>query len=281
VSRGRRRLGLALPGALPGPVHFGPGSGSVRLGSGGVRWRRCDCERVPDFDRPTVPPPLGRRGSEPADIAFVCDDSGSTGSSDPNGYRYTAGRRITNLLIDGIGGDVLDDRIAILHFADRPTPWLPLTRLRTKSERARVRRALQPLSGGGTQIVPAIGRAGKLLGRSNDGRLKVSLLFTDGESGETAEELRRAVDGLPIGSVHVVVLGDQLPDQWHDVPVGSVTALTELRTADDVEWVLARALYRSLSLEWAGPTSPPGRAVPTYPSFIPRALAQDLQEETS
>jgi hypothetical protein len=229
----------------------------VRLASGRVRLRFRDRERVPDLDRPTVPPPIGRRGSDPADICIPIDDSGSTGGTDPNGYRYTAGRRIMNLLVEGIGGDRLDDRIAVVHFADQPTPWLPLTGLRSKGERARIRQVLQPLTGGGTQIVPAIERAGKLFGRSTDGRLKVCLLFTDGESGETAEQLRRAVEKLPTGSVHVVVLGDQLPDQWHDVPVGSVTALPELHTADDVEWVLARALYRSLSLEWRGPAFPP------------------------
>ncbi len=138
----------------------------------------------------------------------------------------------------------------------RSDPKRPLTGLRAKPDRLRVRRTLQPLTGGGTNIVPALDRAGKLLGREGE-RAQIVLLFSDGESGETAAELREVVAHLPVGCVHVVVLGDELPAQWLDVPVGSVTALTELRTADDVEWVLARALYRSLSLEWAGPHWPP------------------------
>ncbi|HEY1740957.1 MAG TPA: vWA domain-containing protein [Acidimicrobiia bacterium] len=142
------------------------------------------------------------------------------------------------------------------HFADQADPWLPLTRLQSKPDRQRVRRALQPLTGGGTSIVPALERASQLLGTRSD-RLQIVLLFSDGESGESTSALSDAVSTLPVGGVHVVVLGDALPAQWLDVPVSSVTALTDLQTADDFEWVLARALYRSLSLEWAGPTTPP------------------------
>lgn len=250
-------FGLARPAVLPGPVHYGPAGGGIQLSLRRVeftRWRR---ERVPDLDRPTVPHPVGHRGDSPADIVGVVDDSGSTAGTDHNGYRYVAFRRIVNLLADGINGDELDDRIAVVHFADRPEPWLPLTGVRSRSDRDRVRRALQPLTGGGTSIVPALDRAAKLLGNERDDRIQVVLLFTDGESGESAAELRHAVEQLPIGCVHVVVLGNELPSQWLDVPVGSVTALTELRTADNVEWVLARALYRSLSLAWYGPTRPP------------------------
>ena len=105
-------------------------------------------------------------------------------------------------------------------------------------------------------IAPAIQRSGHLLGQPR-GRIPVMLLFTDGESGETADELSRVVTKLPIGCVHVVVFGDRLPDQWRDVPAGSVTALSDLRTPEDFEWVLGRALYRSLSLEGAGPERPP------------------------
>jgi hypothetical protein len=56
--------------------------------------------------------------------------------------------------------------------------------------------------------------------------------------------------------VHVVALGDNLPAQWLDVPVGSVTALTHLDNPAEVEWVMARAVYRSLSLGWSGPEHP-------------------------
>src|SRR5437879_1548451 len=102
----RRRqnvVGLAQPGTLPGPIHLRPRSGSVGLALSRIRLPKWDRERVSDLDRPTVPPPQGRRGDDPADIALVVDDSGSTAGTDSHGYRYVALRRIVNLLADGIG----------------------------------------------------------------------------------------------------------------------------------------------------------------------------------
>jgi hypothetical protein len=187
---------------------------------------------------------------------FVIDDSGSTASTDPNGHRYTAARRILNLLTEGIGGPKLDDRIGVVHFADYPRPCLPLTPIKTKPPRVLIRQALRQLTGGGTAIVPPLQLVSRMLARGNEA--KAVVLFTDGESAESAAQLADVVSGLPIGSLHVVALGEELPAQWLDVPVASVTALTSLETPDEVEWVMARALYRSLSLTWPpGPGRPP------------------------
>lgn len=93
----RRRptsVGLGRPGSL-----FGPSLGRpeglkawVRLGWFS-KWRSRKEEAVPDLDRPTVPAPIGRRGSTLARIGLVIDDSGSTAGTDPNGWRYGAALR--------------------------------------------------------------------------------------------------------------------------------------------------------------------------------------------
>ena len=119
-----------------------------------------------------------------------------------------------------------------------------------------IRQALRQLTGGGTAIVPALKLASNLLAATGNDT-KVVLLFTDGESGETSAQLANAIQHLPVGSLHVIALGDQLPAQWLDVPVGSITALTHLNNADEVEWVMGRALYGSLALGWSGPNQPP------------------------
>lgn len=258
----RRVFGLARAHRLPGPALRGPAASGLKLHLPEFWSWWTDRERVPDLDQPTVPPPAGTRGDEPVDLMLVVDDSGSTSWSDPAAHRYVAMRRIVNLLVEGVGGPPLPDRVGVVHFADTPSPWLPLTPLDTKHRRRTVRMCLQQLTGGGTAIVPAITQASKLMTTGSFlhprfSRIRVTVLFTDGESAEASAALTRAVQQHDIGSVHVVVLGAELPDQWQGVPLGSVTALTELRTPDDVEWVLARALYRSLSLGWVGPTRPP------------------------
>ena len=264
-------VGLAAPGRLPAAIKLEPGGASTKLSLPSLAWPwRPEREQVPEFDRPTVPPPVGNRGNEPAAIVLVIDDSGSTASTDPNGFRYTAARRLVNLLVDGVGGPPLGDRIGVVQFADQPQPWLPLTSVRNKRDRRKVRQALQPLAGGGTSIAPAITRAAHLLAGASD-RRQICLLFTDGESIESGYDLRRATERLPFGSLHVVVLGGELPEQWKDVPVGSVNTLTSLSRPDDFEWLLGRALYRSLGLgPWAGPLEPPGpatSALSNHPTF--------------
>lgn len=256
----RNRLGLATPKTLPGPVHIGPRSGAVELfrrehSFALPAWNR---ESIPSLDSPTVPLPIGSRDAQPCDICFILDDSGSTGGTDPNAFRYVAARRIVNLLADGVGGPRLDDRIAVIHFADHARPWLPLTSIRKKPQRNLIRQSLRQLTGGGTAIVPPIDLAATLLRSGHDA--KIAILFTDGESGETAAQLADAVAKLPVGALHVIVLGSVLPAQWLDVPVGSVTALADLSTADAIEWAMARALYTALSLGWGGPDKPPSAA---------------------
>jgi hypothetical protein len=204
-----------------------------------------------------VPPPIGQRGSSLAKIGLVIDDSGSMSGNDPNAWRYVAARRIVNLLVEGVGSEPVADEVSVIHFSDHPTPWLPLTSIATRAGRVAVRGSLRAVAGGGTSIVPAIERSAGLLGRPHPDEEVVVLLFTDGESGESAEHLRAATGRLPVGSLHVVVLGERLPSQWHEVPVGSVTSITTLRTPSDVEWVMAHALYKALGLGWSGPDCPP------------------------
>jgi Mg-chelatase subunit ChlD len=209
----------------------------------------------PEAEEPTVPPPEGRR-EEDADIVIVVDNSGSTAETDAEGFRHIALRRILNLLVDGIDGDPRDDRVAVVCFADYPYSYCPLTEVRSRAGRRKIRSFLRPVSAGGTSIVPAIERAGHLA-RARRDRTTVFLIFTDGESPETTAELNSAIDRLPMGSLHVVVLGSSLPPQWNDARAGSITPISDLTGPEDLEWALARALYRSLDLRWAGSTRPP------------------------
>jgi Mg-chelatase subunit ChlD len=235
--------------------------GDAGLGRRRARHRlRRGSELVAALDRPTVPQPLGTRVDDGADLVFVIDVSGSTLSTDPTGVRFTAARRIVNLLIDGIGGVIADDRVGVVLFADQARPWLPLTSIGSRMGRQQVRQVLRPVGGGGTAIVPSLQRARQVLGRGSTS-VPIVLLFTDGDSSESSANLADAVRELPHGSVHVVVLGDALPAQWNTVPVGSISLLADLGTdPGGFEWLLANCLYRSLALEWAGPTSP--RSVP-------------------
>ncbi len=258
----RVSVGLGRPSRLVEPVLLRPVEGSVRLrvSCPAFPWKR-QREEILDDDRPTVPPPTGARAGD-SDVVLVLDVSGSTGSTDPGGHRFTAARRIVNLLAEGGAGGRFADRVGVVLFADSPVPWLPLTPLDNREQRRRVRSCLRPINGGGTSIVPAIERAAGILGRRSADHSAV-LLFTDGESDETSSEFTAAVLKAPTGSVHVVVLGQDLPAQWDSVPVGSVTALPSLDgRADALEWLLARALYRSLGLGWAGPEMPPTAALP-------------------
>jgi hypothetical protein len=251
-------VGLGRPGNLFEPSLGRPDGLKVWLRLGWFsKWRSRKDEAVSDLDRPTVPAPIGQRGSALARIGLVIDDSGSTSGTDPNGWRYVAARRVVNLLVDGLGGEPLPDEVAVVHFSDQPTPWLPLTSIATRVGRAAVRGSLRAVAGGGTSIVPAIDRAADLVGPMRADEEVIVILFTDGESGESTEELRAATARLPVGSMHVVVLGDRLRSQWQDVPVGSVTVITTLKTPADVEWVMARALYQALGLGWSGPDRPP------------------------
>lgn len=253
-------VGLGRPASLFEPSLGRPEGLRQSLRFGWLPKWRSRKEEVPDLDRPTAPPAIGQRGSSLAKIALVIDDSGSMTANDPNSWRYVAARRIVNLLVDGLGGEPLPDEVSVVHFSDEPTPWLPRTSIATRVGRATVRSSLRTVAGGGTNIVPAIERSAALLGRQHPDEETVVLLFTDGESGESAEQLRAATGRLPVGSLHVVVLGEWLPSQWQDVPVGSVTAITTLKTPADVEWVMARALYKALGLGWSGPDRPPDGA---------------------
>jgi hypothetical protein len=255
TGRGSSWIGLAAPDRLGRPMVLVPSGGRMRLRPPSLRFPVPRREGVPQLDRPTVPPPASGRGETPADVVLVLDDSGSTQSTDPQAWRYVAARRIVNLMVEGIGGEPLDDRVAVVHFADHPQPWLPLTYLDTRARRAAVRTMLRPVVGGGTRIAPAIAKAAGLLQRRRE-REALVLLFTDGESDEPAADLSAACSRLPHGALHVVVLGGELPAQWRQVPVGTVTRLEAVCSPDEIEWVMAKALYRSLSLSWSGPDHP-------------------------
>jgi hypothetical protein len=212
--------------------------------------------RAAVVDEPTVPPPLGVRHDLGVQLQLVIDDSGSTTSTDPAGNRYVAARRIVNLLGNGLASDGLDDRVGVVHFADKPGLVLRPTSVRHAPGRRRVLASLRARSHGGTAIVPAIRKAASGVDYRSE-REPLVLVFTDGESGESSAELAAAVQELPPERVHVIVLGHDLPQQWHEVPLGSVTALADLTSADEIEWAMAKAVYEALGLGWTGGDGPP------------------------
>lgn len=253
--RSQSIAGLYIPGWLPGPLVLTLSRTSVRLHRPDRQFAVSQRDGTPQLDQPTVPPPASNRGDRPADLVLVIDDSGSTETSDPQGWRYVAGRRIVNLLVDGLGGKPLNDRVAVIHFSDYPRPWLSLTPVHSRAGQGALRTALRPVTGGGTRIVPAIEKAAGML-RASRNRDVVVLLFTDGESNESSDELRAACQRLSAGTLQVLALGDRLPEQWNHVPVGSVVPTSMIQKPDDIEWAMAKALYRSLSLAWSGPDNP-------------------------
>jgi hypothetical protein len=246
--------GLLAPGRLPGPGRLAIPSVGRRHGTG-LRRRRQQPYGSP-FERPTVPLPVGERGDEAALVQLVIDESPSEQGLDPHGYRHVAGRRTLALLRDELQHP--GDRLAVVHFADRPQPWLGPTGFHSKSGYHRVRQMLRPMgSGGGTDIRAALELGARLIPRNWDGAV-VAILLSDGQDGSTTSQLTDAVERFPPGAVHVISIGSRLPDTWNTVSLGSTIVIPSLARPDEVEWATARALYGALGLGWDEPARQPG-----------------------
>jgi hypothetical protein len=233
-------VGLVAPSSLPGP-------GRLVISPEG---------RLPSFEQPTVPLPVGGRGDEPALVVLIIDESPSEHGLDPHSYRHVAGRRTLALLRDDLPHP--GDRLACVHFATRPRPWLGPTSPHTGAGYEALRQVLRPVgASGGTDIRPALELAARLIPRHWPGPVAV-ILLSDGQDASTMEQLTAAVERFPPGAVHVISIGSALPGTWNDVPLGSSTAIPSLVRPDEVEWATARVVYQAVELEWPGPEQPPG-----------------------
>lgn len=253
-------LGLLAPARLPG-------AGRLNTPTLGRQFRppkpdrpSRPSRRPASSERPTVPPPVGERGDEPALVITIIDESPSEQALDPQGYRHVAGRRMVELLRTEVKHK--GDRVVCVHFASEPRPWAAPTSPHTRAGRRALRNLLRPLGGGGgTDIRAALNLAADLIPNDRPD-LVVAILLSDGQDGSTADQLRAAVRRFPPGAVHVISIGSELPDTWAAVPLGSASVVPSLARPDEVEWAAARVLYRALGLGWRGQAQPRQVTVP-------------------
>lgn len=235
------QYGLIAPDRLPAARRL------VIPGSGEARPRpRPQPQRSSGFDAPTVPPPVGVRDDRPLLVVNIPDESPSEQGLDPKGHRHVAGRRTLALLKKELRQE--GDRMAVVHFASQPGPWLGPTDPHSQAGYEALRRSLQPASsGGGTDIVAALHWGARLIPADWPGEVVVMLL-SDGQDSSTSDQLREAVERFPARSVHSISIGTPLPATWDNVPLGSTTVIQSMANPDEVEWATAKALYDALGL---------------------------------
>jgi hypothetical protein len=198
------------------------------------------------FEQPTVPTPAGVRTADPILVEIVIDESPSAFDVDPHGYRHVAARRIVELLRTDLA--CRGDRVAVVHFAERPGPVLRPQDPHTRRGRRRLRQALRPQgSGPTTDIRAALTTAARLLPRRWSGPT-VTLVMSDGYDGSSTDELITAVGRFPPRSVHLFSVRAPVPERWESVPLGSVTEVVSTTRPDAIEWAAASLLYRALEL---------------------------------
>lgn len=253
--RSRSGTGFAATGSVLVPSKLPIPAGRHRPSIEPLLWPWPREAATSSFEETTVPSPTGARTGDPLLLIEIVDVSPSEDAVDPNGYRFTAGRRIMDLLRT----DLLNkaDRMAVVLFSSGCRSVLEPTSPHTKDGRRRIRQVLRPVNGdGGTDIVAGLAAGARMIPAGWRGEV-VAMLFTDGQDGSGATELARAIGAFPSGSVHVVSVGCDLPQVWEALPVGSTTSIASMERPDHAEWVTAQAAYAALGLEWTGPAEPP------------------------
>ena len=122
-----------------------------------------------------VPPDAGTASN--LDVAFTIDTSGSMWTYDPDGLRVDGAKAFLAAMKDA-------DRAAVVDFDSWATVTQPLVEL-TPANRTAVENALEATrdASGGTDITAAVRTAtNELRSKATDGRPRVALLITDGES---------------------------------------------------------------------------------------------------
>jgi Ca2+-binding RTX toxin-like protein len=143
----------------------------------------------------------GGGGTGVFDVTFVIDTSGSMASSDPTGLRVDGASQFVDAMRP-------EDQAAVVTFASTATINLGLTSVGTPEGIASVKAAFENgrAATGGTDISAAVATATQVLSASGEGRLRVAILLTDGQSAyDDALTAAAAAAGIEI---HTVGLGD-------------------------------------------------------------------------
>lgn len=198
----------------------------------------------------SLPSPAGSRTDDALDVCLVIDDSGSTGGNDSRTLRYAQARRAVDFLA-AQGSNGVVDRVCVVHFGTFAAAQLPLTPV---EDRRDIDTVLEPLSLGHSVVASGVTAGSRLLGPEQPNRRRVMVVVTDGQSADTAAELKAALGPLPPDRAHVVAL---LPEgrvdrfdraRWEQMGVRSIRAAGP--SGDGVASALARIFVDELGLRW-------------------------------
>jgi Mg-chelatase subunit ChlD len=179
-------------------------------------------------------------------VEIIIDESPSEYAVDPHGHRHVAARRIVELLRTDLA--CRGDRVAVVHFAERPEPVLRPQDPHTRRGHRRLRRSLRPQGvGATTDICAALETAARLVPKRWLGPT-VTLVMTDGLDESSPEDLAAAVGRFPPRSVHLISVGTEVPGTWSYVPLGSVTIVRSVERPDAIEWRVAQVIYLALGV---------------------------------
>ena len=146
-----------------------------------------------------VPPDAGTASN--LDVAFTIDTSGSMWTYDPDGLRVDGAKAFLAAMKDA-------DRAAVVDFDSWATVTQPLVEL-TPANRTAVENALEATrdASGGTDITAAVRTAtNELRSKATDGRPRIALLITDGESSYDFAATQEAADAQVV--FYTIALGD-------------------------------------------------------------------------
>ncbi|CAH1223239.1 hypothetical protein PAECIP111893_04938 [Paenibacillus plantiphilus] len=151
-----------------------------------------------------VPFHAGERGTSTEmtfiDVMLIIDSSGSMDWNDPTDIRKTAAKNFIDGLIPGSRvGVVVGDRAGLVDFDDRAKLVHPLT-----DNYAAVKSSIETIdSVGGTDIGAGVDVANQeLIDNSDDERIKVEILLTDGEGDYSSAHTQEAIaNGITIYTI--------------------------------------------------------------------------------
>ncbi|MDP5276148.1 VWA domain-containing protein [Chengkuizengella axinellae] len=186
-----------------------------------------------------VPYHAAERSTETAflDVMFVIDSSGSMDDNDPDGYRKIAAKNFVDGLIPGSQvGVVVGDRSGVVDFDSDATLIQPLT-----DDLEAVKEAIDEIdSSGGTDIGSGVNLANEeLIENSNDNRVKVEILLTDGDGSYSSTYNNEAIqNGI---TIYTVGLGEGINDSLLiDIASSTGGQYFHASTAEDLPLVYNR-----------------------------------------
>ncbi|MCC5822206.1 MAG: VWA domain-containing protein [Planctomycetes bacterium] len=147
--------------------------------------------------------PPQRRELPMGALALVIDSSGSMAAAVP-GTGSTQQQVANEAAVLGVQTMTRLDQITVISFDSSPSVVVPLTPVNDPGEISRRIRSIRP--GGGTNMYPAMARAGEELIASNAG-VKHMIVLTDGVTIGTDAEGRRVVDRLRAAGITVSTVG--------------------------------------------------------------------------